>query len=319
MFKHILAPLDGSPLAECVLPHIIAIARTFDARTTLLEVLSRSETPGQIVDPLGWQMGKAQAQNYLETINKYLRSAGLYSNAELIDGQAANSIIEFAHRSQVGLIMLSSHGHSGLSIWNVSGVVHKIIQKASLPVMIVRAYQPFNKSVGDLRYRTILVPLDSSQRAECALPAAIQLARYHQARLLAAHVVALPEMPRRTGPTKQEIALVDQLTEHNRAEATKYLQQIGKRLSSKDINIDTRLLIRKNVASALHELVEQEKADLVVMSAHGYSGETHWPYGNVVEKFIAYGTTPLLIYQDFQPGELKGTYVENLLTQSEGH
>jgi hypothetical protein len=48
----------------------------------------------------------------------------------------------------------------------------------------------------------------------------------------------------------------------------------------------------------LHDLVEREGADLVILSAHGYSGNTKWPYGSVVTNFIAYGTTPLLIVQD---------------------
>ncbi|MBN1147946.1 MAG: universal stress protein [Anaerolineales bacterium] len=319
MFRYILAPLDGSSLAECVLPHMVAIARAFDARATLLQVLSRSEGAGQFVDPIGWQMGKAQAQNYLEGVNARLRAAGLQCDYQLVDGQPANSIIEFVNQRQVELVILSSHGRSGLSIWNVSGVVHKIIQKANLPTMIVRAYQAIPQDLANLSYGTILVPLDSSQRAECALAAAARLASFYQARLLMAHVVSRPEMPRRTTPTQEEITLADQLTERNRAEAEKYLKQIENRLSSKEVNLQTRLLIRKNVASALHELVDQEKVDLVIMSAHGYSGETRWPYGNVVEKFVTYGSTPLLIYQDFKPGELRDAHMEGLVAQHEGH
>jgi nucleotide-binding universal stress UspA family protein len=52
------------------------------------------------------------------------------------------------------------------------------------------------------------------------------------------------------------------------------------------------------VVSSLHTQVEQEQADLLILSAHGYGGETRWPYGSVVISFIAYGTTPLLVLQD---------------------
>lgn len=185
--------------------------------------------------------------------------------------------------------------------------------------MIVRAYQTFPGELTAMNYPTILAPLDISQRAECILPIAVRLAQQYRARLIFAHIVAQPEMPRRTAPSEEDIALAKQLVERNCAEATKYLSQVKNRISSNDILVETRLLVRENAASALAELVIQEKVELVVMSAHGYSGEAMWPYGNVVEKFIHYGSTPLLIYQDFKPDEFKQTQAEEILTQLKGH
>ena len=307
MFDHVLVPLDGSSLAECVLPHTVAVAQTFQARVTLLQVLSRADTGRQFVDPLGWHMSKAAAQNYLESIQQRLQEANIQTDIKLLDGHTANSIIDFAQQNLVDLIILSSHGRSGLSMWNVSGVVYKIIQRSCLPIMIVRAYAADIPDIMELRYRTVLTPLDSSQRAECALPIASRLASHYNATLILAHIVSRPEMPRRTTPTTEDIALADQLTDHNRTEAARYLKQLQSRLNSQEINLETRLQIRSNVASALHELVDQEHVDLVIMSAHGYSGESRWPYGNVVEKFITFGSTPLLIYQDFRPGQLENS------------
>ncbi len=318
MFDHILVPMDGSPLAECVLPHVVAMATAFQSRVTLMQVLSLSESAGQFVDPLDWQIGKVQARNYLEEQNHQLQQAGLQTSFTLLDGQAASSIIEYARGNGVNLIILSSHGRSGLSIWNVSGVVHKIIQRAHLPSMIIRAYHSHDEPSSAPHYRTILVPLDFSQRAECALPVAARLARHFSARLVAAHVVVRPEMPRCTAPTAEDLELAARLVERNRVEAEKYLRQLDGRYASQDIHIETRLLVRDNAASALHKLVEQEHADLVVMSAHGYSGETYWPHGNVVEKFILYGSTPLLIYQDFSPEELRPSEAETVVARIKG-
>jgi nucleotide-binding universal stress UspA family protein len=325
MFYHILVPLDGSPLAECVVPHVVAIANAFEARITLLNVLDRPTTAAdaistsQFVDPLAWHMGKAQAKNYLDGVIARLEATGVKAEDVLLDGQAAQVIIEYAHRQQVGLIVLSSHGHSGLSIWNVSGVVQKIIQRANLPAMIVRAYRQTGEEPQAFTYRKILVPLDLSQRAESALPLASRLAGYHHSTLLLAHVVPRPEMPRRMAPSAEDLELVERLVEGNRQEAEKYLSQLENRLASENVKVQTHLLIRENVASALQELAEQEKVDLVIMSAHGYSGETRWPYGNVVEKFIHYGSAPLLIYQDFKPEELQYSAAETVLSQIKGH
>jgi nucleotide-binding universal stress UspA family protein len=318
MLEHVLVPLDGSPLAECVLPHATALARAFGARVTLLQVLERTHTAGRTrsVDPLGWHMRKVEAASYLDGVVARLQGIGLRTERELLEGQAAERIVEFARSQDVGLILLSSHGRSGLSRWNVSSVVEKIILRVWLPTMIVRAYQPVTSDLEGLRYRRLLVPLDCSQRAECALPLATTLARLHESQLLLAHVVCRPEMPRRAPLTQEELELTNQLTERNRLEASRCLEQLQSRLYS---NVQIRLLVGDNTAPTLHELVKQEDVDLVVLSAHGYSGGIRWPYGSVALNFIAYGTTPLLIVQDLSQDELENTQAEMAAREYKGH
>ena len=95
-----------------------------------------------------------------------------------------------------------------------------------------------------------------------------------------------------------------------------YFEQIQSRLP---LDAQTRLLVSDNVAVTLHELVEQENVDLVVLSAHGYSGGTQWPYGSVVVNFIVYGLTPLLIMQDLSPDEVERTRAEMAAREYKGH
>jgi nucleotide-binding universal stress UspA family protein len=121
------------------------------------------------------------------------------------------------------------------------------------------------------------------------------LARSYEAQILLAQVVRRPEMPRRTRPTDEDAQLANRLVERNQAEAIQYLDQVCSQLSG---DIQARVLVADHVTVALHELVDQEKVDLVLLSAHGYSGLARWPYGNVVSSFITYGATPLLIVQD---------------------
>jgi nucleotide-binding universal stress UspA family protein len=244
-----------------------------------------------------------------------LRKANLRAEKAIAEGRAAERIMEFAHDQNASLIVLSTHGRSGLSGWNISSVVQKIVLRACMPTMIVRAYQSAS-DLTSLRYRRMLVPLDCSQRAECVLPLTTTLARFHQSQLLLAHVVRRPEMVRRAPPTQEETKLVNLLTEHNRVEASKYLEQLQSRLSS---DVHLRLPIDDNAASTLHEMVKQENVDLVVLSAHGYSGETKWPYGSVTLNFIAYGTTPLLIVQDLSQDELESTQAEMAVREHKGH
>jgi nucleotide-binding universal stress UspA family protein len=318
MFEHILVPLDGSSLAECVLPHVVAVAQAFGARVTLLRVLERDGTVAraQSVDPLGWHIRKAEAEASLEGVRARLQEVGLRAQRVLLEGQAAERIIEFSHENKVDLIVLSSHGRSGLTGWNVSSIVLKIILRAYLPIMIVRAYQPAIKDLGGLRYRRLLVPLDCSRRAECVLSLSTTLARHHESELLAVHVVARPQMPRWSPPTQEDVGLVNRLVERNRLEATRYLKQLQSRL---DVRVRTSVLLSDHAAEALHDLVEQANADLVILSAHGHSGGTKWPYGGLVVNFIGYGTTPLLIVQDLSPDEVEHTRAEMLAREQKGH
>jgi nucleotide-binding universal stress UspA family protein len=298
MFDRILVPLDRSPLAECVLPHAVAVARSLDSQLILLHVLSASDRQDGLraVDPFEWQLRRAEAESYLQGVCGRLREAGVLCEAQVNDGDAAEQIVDYARDNDIGLVLISSHGQSGLSDWNVSSVVQKVIVRASTSVMIVRAYQPAHADIATLRYQQVLVPLDSSARAECILPLAAVLARIPETQVMLAHVVQRPPMPRRTPPSREDSELADQIVTRNRIEAEKYLEVVRSQLPP--AAVATRLLIGDHVASCLYELADQEQVDLVLLSAHGYSGEMRWPYGGLVASFVAYGSSPLLIFQD---------------------
>jgi nucleotide-binding universal stress UspA family protein len=306
MFNNILVPLDRSSLAECVLPHVVAIARAFESQVTLLHVMDSTSQP-RAVDPLDWQIRKAEAENYMHDLALRLQKVSLPTERHLMEGQAAEQIVEFAHQHHADLILLSSHGQSGLSGWNVSSVVQKIVLRACTSIMVVRAYQPVPPELTDLRYRRLLIPLDGSQRAECVLPQAATLARAHQAQIMLVYIVRRPEMPRRTPPTPEDIGLADQVVERNRTEAIEYLEQVKSRLPGE---VHTRVLVSEHVFSTLHELADQESIDLVFLSAHGYSGQTRWLYGSLAISFIVYGATPLLIVQDVPADSIQPTPAE---------
>lgn len=309
MFKQILLPMDRSPVAECVLPHAVACALAFESQIILVHVLDLPQRAHwrRAVDPLNWQIRKAEAERYLGDLVERLKKAGRAGEKQILEGPAAEQIVEFSRQNEIPLIILSSHGQSGLSGWNVSSVVQKTILRAHTSVMIVPAFRPAPREMGGLRYRRILVPMDGSQRAECILPAAAMLARGEEVQIILAHIVKPPEMPRRTPLGREEADLVRLIVERNRAEATDYLEQVRSRLAG---DIQTRVVIGEHIAKALHELVDAEKIDLVLMSAHGYSGQTRWPYGSIVMSFIMYGSTPLLIVQDVSQDEIAPTWAE---------
>jgi nucleotide-binding universal stress UspA family protein len=299
MFSHILAPLDGSPLAVCVLPHVVAVARATGARMTILRVLERggNDLAGD-VNPFDWQMQKLEAQAYLDEIaEQLLHIVDLPVKTDLLEGSAAAQIVEYAQRTDADLVVLSSHGRGGLSDWHTSSVAQKVIQRAGVSVLLARAWRP--EAIcepahwGERYYQRILAPLDGSTRAECVLPIATALAEH--AALWLVHVVARPELFQRMPLTTEEQTLLDQIVQRNQQQATRYLEQLQARLAPTP---RTYVLANHSAATMLHHFVAQEQIDLVVLCAHGFSGQAQWPFGSLAHSFINYGETPLLIVQD---------------------
>lgn len=303
MFNTILVPLDGSQLADCVLPHVIAIAHSFDSEVTLLRMLEKTQagTSAQLFDLVNWQINKTRATLYLEKIKARFQREKTRAQTAVIEGLVADGITEYAHSHGIKLIVLSSHGRNGLTRWGISSITQKIIMSAQTSLLIVRAHQDgihSDELSEKLLYKRILVPLDGSQRAENVLPIVTQLAQFHRSQIHLVQIIQTPEMARQMPPTREDVDLSNRIVSRNQEEAERYLEQLKSRSFLEGLTIQIHLITSDNTAVALHQLVEQENIDMVALSAHGYSGIHQWPYGSMVNNFVQYGKVPLLIVQD---------------------
>lgn len=308
--------MDGSKLAECVLPHLVALARAGEPEVRLVRVLEPFDglTRIQMLDPVEWQIRKAEAESYLSGLAANLQQTGLRVSTRLYEGRPAERIIEAAHEWDADLILMSSHGRSGFSPWSVSSVVQQVILLVHRSVMIVRAYQPVTTGLSDLRYHKIFIPLDGSQRAELSLSVAEALARAHECGLLVAHIIQQPHPPHRTSPTQEDLGLIRQLTERSREEGLKYMENLKSRLA---VDFEIKLEISSQVRHTLHQIADEQQVDLMILCAHGYTGDTRWPYGSLVTGFIVYGNTTLLILQDLPIDRIEQTRAEIAAQETE--
>lgn len=319
MINHILVPLDGSALAECVLPHVVAIAPATKARITLIHVLEHSENRNGSppIDPVGWHMQKQESQAYLEKQVQQMQADGLDASHVILEGNSAESIIDFAHANQVDLIALSTHGRTGLSGWNVSSVVQKVLLRSYRSILLVRAYSIENDM--QVQYKRLFVAMDGSTRGEYVLPFAIAMAQHHQSHLLVSTVIEKPQLIQRLPPSDEETQLLKQFTEMNQKSIVRYHEQIRTQLSLKGINTETHVRVADHVISTLHDLVNEVKADLVMLVAHGETGERRWPYGSITTSLIAHGNVPLMIIQDISENEIQPTPAEQAIGELRGH
>lgn len=305
MFKHILVPLDNSELAAGVLPHVATLAQSTGARVTFLAVIERRKDSSELA-PVGWHLQKVETQHYLHEIKEQL-APFLQQEAEtqVLEGFAAERIIEYAQKNECDLIALSSHGETGQPLWNIGSVAQKVIQHSGKSLLLVRAYSAdpgvAEAQLQPIHYQHILLPLDGSLRAESILPAASILAQHQAARLILLHVVTKPQMIERVPLSPDDTVLLDQLVERKLAQATRYLDEVSNRLP---FDLRLRLLVSDNVARTLGEIAKDEQVDLLILAAHGASNQPLWPYGSAAAHLLANGETPLLLLQDLPLSEI---------------
>jgi nucleotide-binding universal stress UspA family protein len=146
MQPKILVPLDGSPLAEAVLPRAAAWARA----TGGVVVLTRVSAPALVAPPTAWTIPTPLvgyentlhdmdlARDYLTDAAMRLKQTGVEVETTGLDGDPAAAIIAYAE-AHAGLIVMATHGRSGLQRLWLGSVAMKVVQGATLPVLLVRA------------------------------------------------------------------------------------------------------------------------------------------------------------------------------------
>lgn len=155
MYKRILVPLDGSKLAETVLPHVEVMAKAGDGEVVLATVTEHISARGrtvQITDSSGAlpalepvvkmpvAVGKMQrqGQRYLDRIARRLSKKGVNVRTAVLLGHPAEELSSFAWQEEADLIIMASHGRSGLTRWALGGVSDKVLRASHVPVLMVR-------------------------------------------------------------------------------------------------------------------------------------------------------------------------------------
>jgi nucleotide-binding universal stress UspA family protein len=150
MYDKILVPLDGSERAECVLPHVEALAQAFEPQEVMLVSVTERVTGFRMMDdysrptgerlvPEGVGKQEKQAQHYLDKVAEMLKTKGIKTRTEVLLGKPAEEIIIYAHKMKCGLIVMASHGRSGISRWTHGSVADKVFRAADIPVLMIKA------------------------------------------------------------------------------------------------------------------------------------------------------------------------------------
>ena len=142
MYKRILVPLDGSELSKKALDHAEKLAETFDSEIILFQVVPLMPIYGAPELMTSFSVNdkkqKEAAERYLANLSEELKRRGFKVTAEVKTGQqVAVEIVDFAKESGVDLIVMCTHGHSGITLWALGSVAHKVLTRAETPILLV--------------------------------------------------------------------------------------------------------------------------------------------------------------------------------------
>jgi nucleotide-binding universal stress UspA family protein len=137
LIKTVIVPLDGSPVAEKALPHALALATTMDLSLLLFGVYQLT----QIISPSNRLLAaiKGEAASYLEEKVRELKRASVRVSELLVEGDAGDQIVDLACSAANSLVVICSHGRSGVRRWALGSVAERVLRHCSAPVLLVRS------------------------------------------------------------------------------------------------------------------------------------------------------------------------------------
>jgi nucleotide-binding universal stress UspA family protein len=290
--KRILVPLDGSALAEQAISHATLQARRFGARVFLLRVAEG--VPPTVASGATSELlrGGDDVEAYLAGVADKLSAAGV----EEVDydtrvGAPAEMILEFARDEGIDLIVMSTHGRSGIGRWVYGSVADKVLRGADTPVFLIRASQSASASRAS-SYRRFLVTLDGSQLSEYALPYAEAWAKAFDAEIV---LLRVPTLPAYVSLGPDSSMLVPSLLSDAYEEADAYLANVVRQLKAKGLSVHKAAVEPGAVADTIIDYAQEAEVDCIVMSTHGRSGLGRWVYGSVADRVLRGAGVPVLL------------------------
>jgi nucleotide-binding universal stress UspA family protein len=318
MFKRILVPLDGSPRAERAIPVAARLARASSGSVVLLRavnthvefwpsLVSEPSMAQTLVDP-----NVADATKYLAGITTTSALDGIPTETVVLFGPAASTILSVSHSSHADLIVLCSHGYTGMTRWVLGSVAEKVARQAPIPVFVLRERGPVPAGPHSDPTRPLraLVALDGSSHAKAAIEPAAQLiaalAAPAQGALHLTRVVKLvtPENEEKDPEGGEQLL---HKAKRYLSSTVEHLREglVTRAVADLNVPVTWSVAVDTDVASALIRVAENGEdaegagvfggCDLIAMATHGYGGIQRWAIGSITERVLNATKLPLLI------------------------
>lgn len=272
----VLVPLDGSSLAEGILRHVPPLLMARKANLILLQVLPRGAT----------QEDEAAALRHLAEASKQVEATGEDPESVLRIGDPAAQILSVCEDYDADLIVMATHGRSGIARLIRGSVAERVLRNATVPLYLASPKGLSGKSGTAMTFSRILVPLDGSKLAASIMPLVLPIVGDSQAEVVLLHVSVpgtetvhpVPEVARKRAQEKGATALKD---------VQQSLEAAGVKVHVVGAYGDP--------AEELLAAIARHEVDLLAMTSHGREGLSRWRFGSVAEKVLREARCPLLI------------------------
>ena len=297
MFTKVLVPLDGSSLAEQALGPAASIARATHAALDLVMV-HQPMAFADFVDA-AWQANPSNGERaYMaSTAKKLAEGSAITVSGTVVRGLASEMIRERASAVGADLIVMTSHGRTGLSRTWLGSVAHEILRGSPAPILMLRPIETKKpRRFAEKPFKKILVTLDGSSLAESILEPAIELARAFDARLILLRVVepvplVIPEVTLPTSALPRDESATAALVDR----ATKELADVAGRIVEGGLaRVESHVVVAERVVKGILEFASGVSPSVIAMSTHG-RGASRLFLGSVADKVLRASNVPMLI------------------------
>jgi nucleotide-binding universal stress UspA family protein len=281
MIKSVLTPLDGSDLAAQALSYALPVAERHNAQLHLVFVIP---TDAEASD-------EDEARAYLASV---VESLGRDAKTHVRIGSAPDEIIEAADALDDPLVVMTTHGRTGVGRWIYGSVADKVVHATKAPVLLLRSGSP---ALEDGRIGKIMLSLDGSAYSEAAIPFATSMATIFESEL---HVVRVAETASLYSTLGYETYApgagqpMADVVEYMVAEIHKYISKVTAELKAEGLNVQG-VVLEGFAGEELLAYEERVQPHLLVMATRGRSGFNRFIFGSVAERVLKSGTTPVLM------------------------
>ncbi|MCK5577186.1 MAG: universal stress protein [Dehalococcoidales bacterium] len=291
MYSKVLVPLDGSKFSEKALSYARGLFRRLQvAEVIILHVYD----PGDRNLTLMRQAYVSQAATVIKSGDGMIKATG-----EVVAGNPSEEILRYADKHDIDLIIMATHGRSGINRWAMGSVAYKVLRASNVPVWLVRA--GVSEEIIEDRSASgkILVPLDGSREAEVVLPHVEALAKQWGAELVEVVLLRVCKPPAVSSDYPPDMPLsweehLEQETLKCKLEAGPYLAGVEKRLKQSGLRVSIKVLAGKP-AEKISSYGDENDFSLITMVIHGRSGISRWAYGETAETVMLKAFTPIFL------------------------
>lgn len=295
MYQHILVPLDGSPFSAAALPLAIEISRRTEARLSFLTVIEG-------VTDFAFEEWREKAEEGARThLTEVASRVESLTNGpidfEIVHGEAAEAIGDFAAREGVDLVVMATHGRGAVSRAWLGSVADRYARSAAIPTLMVRpdeAGTPVTDFGHD--FDTMLIPLDGSELSEAALRHATEFGELFDSAYHLTRVVSYPVDL--TSPYLPHTAQMNQdIIDESRRCALEYLEKHADRMRRRGLRVTTSVTVSSQAGWGILSEADAVGAELIAVATHGHTGLRRWVLGSATDKVVRGSSVPVLLHR----------------------